>query len=352
MKKSKLIAGRLVIISILSGILCSRSSTEVKKQEKTTPVLHVKVGKVIRDSIALPLSYPGRLSTATELRLGFKTGGIIRNISVDEGTLVRKGTLLATLDTIEIFAYFNKAKTAFEKAVRDLSRTRQLYKDSAATFEQMQNAESAFKAAKADVDIARYNRRNTVLTAPATGRILKRLAEKNEVISSGKTILILALTGKAWQIKASVPDVDLPLLSIGDSAQIRFDALPRKVFSGHLKKISTSAHPVTGTFEIEIDIDRSDSGLRYGLFADIKLYPARQRSLYFIPATALARANGMSGIVIAVGNDNTPLPVHVSIERMFGDWIAVSEGLSNTKEIVTSGAAYILSTNDKIVFDR
>lgn len=342
----------LVMIIIVAGMVCSKATSESNKKAESSSVLHVKVERVLRDSIVLPLLFSGKLTTAAEVRLGFKTGGIVRQILVQEGAIVNKGALLATLDTVEFSAWNEKAVSALEKAARDRSRVRQLYSDSVATHEQLQNAESAYRAALADVEITKFNTAQSMLRAPGAGRVLKRLAERGEVVGPGMPVVILASTDGAWQVTASVPDVDLSLLQTGDRAEVLFDAVPGKQFHARLSKIAPSAHPVTGTFEITVDLDTSDALLRHGMFTEVKVYPSLQSSLCFIPASALALADGKRGVVVTPSENGTPQQVAISIERMFGDLVAVSGGLDSVQYVVTHGAAYVLTTNDKVVFDR
>jgi len=91
----------------------------------------------------IPVRAIGMLGTMTEIKLSFKTGGIVREIRVKEGERVRRGDILAVLDLSEIRAQVDQAQIAMEKAGRDLTRAENLYRDSVATLEQLQNARSA-----------------------------------------------------------------------------------------------------------------------------------------------------------------------------------------------------------------
>lgn len=340
-------------ISLISFIIgCNEQSGTDEASESTTRSVRVKTGKVIHDSIPLPLFIPGKLSTAAEIKLAFKTGGIIRQLKAPEGANIRKGTFIAALDTIELSAWRNKANTAVEKATRDLSRAEQLYKDNVATLEQLQNARSALAAAKSDLSITTFNLSQAVLTAPSNGKILKRLSEKGEVIGPGIPLVLFASTDGKWLIKASIPDRDLPLITIGDSATVTFDAIPLETFSANLSRIAGAAHPVTGTFEIDLSISGRDNRFRPGLIADVRLFPSNQRRYSFIPAVALVNGIGSCGTVYTVNSNDSIIPLRVEVERIFGDLIAVSEGLEGVTSIITAGAPYVFYAAGNITIDR
>lgn len=343
----------LFFLSIIAMLLaaCNRSAPK-QHMRAATRTLSVSIGPVIRDTIPMPLFFPGKLAAAAELRLGFKTGGIIREITATEGASVARGECLARLDTVELAAWKEKALTALDKARRDLARAEQLYNDSVATLEQLQNARSALHAAQSDADIASFNRSQAVLIAPTAGKILKRLGEKNEVTGPGMPVVLLASTEGSWVIKTAIPDRDLAIVTIGDKAEVAFDALPNRTFSATLTGIAGAAHPVTGTFEIDLTLDTSAREFRPGLIADVKLFPAAQKQRVFIPASALAEGWSDSGIVYSPGTGTSFTALPIVIERLFGNLIAVSSGLEGIDTIVTTGAPYLRFASEKITIAR
>lgn len=340
----------IVTLFIVPG--CNEQSETAETTDTNFRSVRVKTGKVIRDSIPLPLFIPGKLATAAEIKLAFKTGGIIRRLKAPEGANIRKGTFIAALDTVELSAWRNKAKTAVDKATRDLARAEQLHRDNVATLEQLQNTRSALAAAESDFSIATFNLSQAVLTAPSNGKILRRLSEKGEVIAPGMPVVLFASTDGKWLIKASIPDRDLPLIAIGDSATVTFDGLPDQTFSACLSRIAGSAHPVTGTFEIDIALSSRDSRFRPGLIADVKLFPSNQRSYSFIPAAALVNGNGSTGTVYAVNRNDSIIPVTITTERLYGNLIAVSEGLEGITAIIAVGAPYVFYDAGNITIDQ
>ncbi len=344
------------ILSLTGGLLlmlCCRTPTPQPSADDLSRTLRVKAVRVVRDSVILPLFVPGKLSSRAEMKLSFKTGGIIRYINAVEGATVRSGATLAVLDTVEFVAARNKALTLLEKTSRDLKRIEKLYRDSVATLEQLQNAASAFSAAQSDSAIAFFNLSQAVIKAPCSGKILKRLAERNEIVGPGMPVIVLASGEENWILKAAVPDRDLPLLSIGDKADAAFDAIPGIRFPAKIVRISAAAHPVTGTFEIELLVDTTPHPLfRSGMIADIRLFPSKQAVLDFIPASALAEAQGDTGKVYAIYKNDSLVLRRIKLARIFGDLIAVSRGLEGIDEVVGPGAAYIADASGRIAIER
>ncbi|MBY0425973.1 MAG: biotin/lipoyl-binding protein, partial [Cytophagales bacterium] len=131
----------LVLIPFLGLVLftaCSSHKKEAPAVQENT-VVSVKTSIVQKENTQLPVVASGLVASSTEARLSFKTGGIIDKIYVEEGDYVKKGQLLATLKLNEIKAQVAQAEEALQKADRDLKRVTNLYKDSVASLEQLQN---------------------------------------------------------------------------------------------------------------------------------------------------------------------------------------------------------------------
>lgn len=350
----RLIRHSIILLPLVAGVAalsCNRGSTTGKPAAAPETTVRVIAAPVVRDTAALPLIVPGKLATAVEMKLSFKTGGVIRELHATEGAAVSRGARIARLDTVEFAAWRDKARTALDKAARDYDRVKRLHADGAAPLELLQNAESARSAARADSAIAASNLAQAVLVAPSSGRILKRLAETDEVIGPGMPVVLFASTEGAWTIAAAIADRDLMDVSIGDRAEVRFDALPHETFDASLIRIAGAAHSVTGTVEIEMALDRTHAVLRPGLFGEVRLFAKGRKNLAYVPASALVHANGDTGTVYAVGAADAVTPVTVTIARLFGDRLAVSAGLENVNFVVAAGSSYI-TEKARVIIDR
>ncbi len=123
----------LTIAILFLFLILSGCKPQVRNEAPESKPLNVKVQAVEMFEYKIPVRATGLLSTSTEMKLSFKTGGIISQLHVREGESVRKGEVLARLDLSEIRAQVNQARIGLEKAERDLARAGNLYRDSVAT---------------------------------------------------------------------------------------------------------------------------------------------------------------------------------------------------------------------------
>lgn len=328
-----------IIICLLIILLSGCISTTEKDIPENKP-LRVKLWEVEFMEYKLPVRAAGMLSTTSEMKLGFKTGGIVRQVNTKEGAPVKQGEVLAVLDLSEINAQVNQALIGLEKAERDLNRARNLYQDSVATLEQYQNAGSSYELAQSQKRIADFNLLHSRIKAPANGRIQKILVETNEFIAPGHPAILFASTESDWVVRVALIDKDIVKFSLGDSAHVEMDAFPGMSFPAKITELGAIADPVTGTYEAELRILRTNPQFRSGFISRAYIFPTRSNSATMVPLEALLEAHDKKAIVY-VYKDGGAKRRRIKTGRIVDNLIMVIEGLEPGELVVTEGAKYI-----------
>src|SRR5581483_2717579 len=118
---------------------------------------------------------------------------------VKEGDHIIKGQLLATLDLTEINAQVQQAAQSVEKVQRDVNRVKNLYNDTVATLEQVQNTNTQLSVAEENLRIARFNQQYAQIRATENGTILKKLMNEGELAAAGAPVFAMNGTaGNDW----------------------------------------------------------------------------------------------------------------------------------------------------------
>ncbi len=293
--KSPLQIGLYLAILVATGILthsCANSLATDASLEKKEVGIPVTLAKVEFDTVAFPVHVSGNLQASRESRLSFKTGGIIKLIKVHEGDKVKSGDLLAKLDLKEINQQVMQARVGLDKANRDFERIQNLYNDSVATLEQMQNAKSAFEVARANMNIAEYNLKYSSITAPCDGIILKKFMEESEITGPGMPVFYFASDEDSWRMTVGVSDKSIVKISMGDKAQITTDAFPDQILGANVSKIANAPDPKTGLYEIELSVEETSLELKPGFFARGDIYPSKTLVCGKIPVEAVQEGFG------------------------------------------------------------
>ena len=311
-------------------------------EEATAPV-PVRTISLPPAAPPLPVEAGGTVAAKEEARLSFKIGGIVDRMYVREGQTVRRGATLATLNTTEIDAQVRQARQRRDKLQRDLQRARNLYADSAGTFETVQNLETGLEVAESNLEIAGFNQRYARVTAPFGGRIARRMAEPGELVGPGTPVYELVGDHLSnYVLRVGVSDRDVLHLAPGDSAAVRLDAYPATAFAATVTEIAAAADPRTGTFEVEVTLEPGNRPLRIGFVGRVELYPSRQPDYYQLPMDALVEGDGQRVTLYTLDADGRALPREVRVVRLLdSSFVVAAEDLRQIGAIVTAGAHYL-----------
>ncbi|NBC83183.1 MAG: efflux RND transporter periplasmic adaptor subunit [Bacteroidetes bacterium] len=316
----------------------SISAQSPAHQTINSDTIKVKAHKLMKESVSFSFKTSGLIASKEESNLSFKTGGLIKKIYVNEGDEVNKGRLLAQLNLDEMEARAEQAEIALDKAKRDLERAQNLYADTVGTLENLQNAESAYNLARADLKVARFNLEHSSIYAPAKGRILYKHASDNEMVAAGQPIVSFGSQVQEWVVKVGVSDKQLVNIDLNDSATIYPDAYPDQVLSAYITRISNAPDPSSGLYEVELTLHNSNLKLRSGFFVKVEIYPNRDEKMFLIPAKALISANGRNGKIYTVKSDLAkPVLKTVSIYKMLDHVLAINKGLTEGEYVLTEG---------------
>lgn len=249
---------------------------------------------------------------ARDADLSFQVSGRIASMPVDEGSAVKSGTVVATLDDADYKLGLRRAQAEYAAAkamvvqakahlkftASELHRISRLAEKNLVSPQQLEQAQTNNEAAAADLqranaqvkvttavlNTAQHQLNYVQLTAPNDGVISSRLAEVGEVVPAGKPVFSLAETTHPW-VRAYLNETDLSRVRLGQEAEVRVDGLPNKVFKGRLsfispkaeftpKTVETRALRVDLVYRVRVEVDNPDGVLKIGMPADVKLEPA------------------------------------------------------------------------------
>lgn len=330
-------------------------TTHTAAESKTTgnDTIPVQVMQLSRQNSNGSIAVSGQFTTDDEVLLSFKTGGIINSLLVKEGDAVKKGQLLATLNLTEINAQVQQAQLNAEKAQRDYQRTLNLYNDSVATLEQLQNSKTALQLAQQQLNMASFNRQYSEIRAAQDGYVLRKLANPGQLVSAGTPVLQTngAHSGK-WLLRVGISDREWAMLQLNDHAQVQTTALPGQVFEGLVSRKSEGVDAATGIFTADITLTgQKPQAIASGMFGKATITPSVRSAgngTWQIPYEALLDGDGSSGYVFVTNDNKTAHKVKVTVGGIAQNTVTITDGLQDAASLIVSGSAY-LSDNSPIV---
>ena len=237
-------------------------------QELKNQAIGVKVQTVKDACDTVQNYYVGVVEESISIPLSFLTSGTIEQVMADEGTHVKKGQLLASLNS-DNYRNALQLAAAKEKQAKDaFNRLSEVYKNGSLPEVKMVEMETGLEQANAAAQIATKNLADCKLFSPANGIIGKRSIEPGMNVIPGITVLTIVKIDKVF-IRVSIPENEIVSTNVGQQALIRVPALKDITFKGLIEQKGVMANPLSHTYDIKIAIQNPEEILRPGMVCNV-----------------------------------------------------------------------------------
>ncbi len=330
---SKFLLGVSLLIA-LAG--CSDSARDSKVPSKAA--LPVEIFTVGAQSLQREINAVGTVRYRRETPLGFTTAGKVAFVRFEEGDVVKRGALLAALDTTNVGADMSVATAERDRIRAEFNRVRALYADGWVTKSRFEATEAMLKSAEARVRQAGFASSTAQLYAPSSGVVLMRNVQAGQVIAAGTPALILGEADDGFVFRVPIVDRDASKLRVGMAADISIESASEAPLTAMISEIDGRANAGTGAFSVQFRLPNLPT-LRSGQIgtATITLPASEMGDQLQIPASALFGVRTGEGLVYVVGAKNRVEIRNVIIQRVTDKFVLVSGGIRPGDKIVTSG---------------
>jgi RND family efflux transporter MFP subunit len=306
-------------------------------------------------------TFPGRVDASQRAELSFRVPGRLQEIRVKEGDLVEKGQVLARMDSADYALVYEDKKAIFDNSKSNYERGKELIKAGNISRMDYDRMEANFRSASAALSQAEKDLEYTVLKSPFRGRVAERTVENFEEVQAKQTIFSLQNTNQL-DIIIDVPESVVRMVRrIGDGAR-SIGATENAqathafaVFEGHTneqfplqpKEIATKANAQTQTFRATFSMDSPTNfnvlpGMTTTVLLDLSHLVATDGMTKLVPVRAVQGGTSLESRVWILDPQTMTVAARaVTIGRMSGDSVEVTEGLSGGEEIVAVGAPYL-----------
>jgi multidrug efflux system membrane fusion protein len=348
----------LTILLIAGAFAIARRLTErgaLAKETEKLAIPTVSVTKPNLEAASDELVLPAQLQAFIESPIFARTNGYLLRWHKDIGSHVKKGELLAEIDTPEVDQELLQAKAARQQVSAQLQlakstadRWANLRKTDSVSQQEADQQASAYTQAQAnlaaaDANVHRLEQLESFkrVEAPITGIVTRRNTDVGALIAAGSAGQGRELFDVAQvdplRVFVSVPQTNATSIKAGISAYIQLREYPGQKFNGKVVRTADSIDPATRTLLTEIDVPNSDGHLLPGSYAEVHFAVPVQITRISVPInTLLFRAEGPRAAV--VGSDNKIHLKAVNIGRDFGTKVEILGGLDVSDQIVVNPA--------------
>jgi HlyD family secretion protein len=259
-------------------------------------------------NISFAVNAAGEITPAEQVSVRPEINGLILELPVDIGDILKKGNLLFKLDDKELqqqkasnLTDIEKAKLDLQKADRDYARSKQLLAEKLISQEAYDDSQTTYELAKVALDrsekdlaITEEHLTKTEVRAPFDCTVLTRPVSIGQAVSgsggfnSGSEVLTIADLN-AMIINAQVNQADVPRLKAGQKVEITVEAVPGLKVSGTVERISPQAtikNNIKG-YPARIVLKNEDPRVRPGMTANVKIPVASADNVTSVPLAAV-----------------------------------------------------------------
>jgi RND family efflux transporter MFP subunit len=357
-------------LAIASGVH-SRLTAETRLQEsaQASAIPYVDVVSPKASADADEIALPGSTSAFSDTPIYARTSGYVKHWYVDIGARVRKGQLLATIETPELDQQLRQARADLENAEANLqlatttaARWQHLLETDSVSHQETEQAVSDLHSKQALVNSSKANVERLEqlqaferVTAPFDGVVTARNTDVGALVQAGdnsgpKELFHLAAM-QTLRVYVAVPEIYAASVKTGEQARLTLDALPGETLTGTIVRNADAIDAASRTLNVEVDVDNPTGHLLPGAYAFVHLRLPPHPGSVTIPSNALLfRSEGLRAGVVRNGRvELTP----ISIGQDYGSSVEVISGLSardtvivNPSDSLANGAAVQLAANN------
>ena len=313
---------------------------EVVKVEQTIELAASDVAQVELTDIARTIPLTGTLQPRDWTSVKTQVAGEVREVLVREGEAVRKGQVLARVETADLKARLDDrigslqgAKAQLSLAETTRAKNLELLKQkfiSQTAYDSMQSnyavSESTVKSLEAQVAIARKALADAEIKATMDGVISERFVQAGEKMPvDGKLFTLMNLT--QMEMEAAVPANDIPNVQVGQAVAFSVDGYGARIFSGEVNRINPATQAGSQSISVFIVMPNADLALKGGMFAKGSLQIARLDKTATIPLSSLRDDNGLTFVYQINGGKVAKTPVKLGVRDETRGVVQVIEGL-------------------------
>jgi membrane fusion protein (multidrug efflux system) len=344
------------LFCLLSFLGCKKKETKVAGEK----VINVQVQPAEKKSLKPFIETIGTLNPDEEVTISAEVDGILKDVRVDEGSVVSKGQVLAFIDDIDYNLEVKRADAALRQAEATLSNTRleyqrkeALYKEQLVTQQQFDDVSTRLSLAAADserakaaLSLTKQKLTKAIIYSPLSGVVKEKKSEKGNYIKNG-TALFIIVQNNPIKLNFTVNEKDVGKLKKGQEVLFKVDAFHDKEFKGKLSIIYPCLEENTRALQVEAQIPNSDGLLKPGLFAHVTLYTGAEKDTIVVPVTSLLYEGEKIKVFVVEGDRAKERSVKVGQKYMIksvesprstvGEYTEIIEGLKEGELVVTVG---------------
>lgn len=340
MIKSSVLTIVLILSMTLSGCGGDGSKGKYDNSLRGPRVVPVSVCLVSSDDVVFSADKIGVVEVYRQASINFTTAGTIETFPAQKEQYIYKGEKIATLDTTQLKATVEMTRIKLNELEKRKTKIQTFLEKGVVTELEFDTVNTEYLTSLEKLKIDEDNLGKSVVVAPFSGILLKKIAEKGSFTPPGAPVAILVDIDTVV-VKLDFSDNEVSTVKIGASIELRTDAFPSKIFNGKIQRIVPSVDISSRMTRVEITIANPERMLRPGMMVRTDIVLDKFSSVVSIPVDCLVYQGRKTSVYVVDRISSVAVRRKIVVERLYGDKALVSKGLETGETIVSTGQSYL-----------
>jgi HlyD family secretion protein len=210
----------------------------------------------------------------------------------------------------------------------------------------VQQAQAQSSLADAALEAAQVGLENLRITAPAAGKVLQVNNSAGEVVTAGTSAIVFGIGGLI--VNAGLPQASFARVKPGQSADVTFDSIPGKTYSGSVTELPQAGTPTQNlvSYVVGVKLDQLDDSVKVGANGSVTIYTVQKKNVLLVPNAAVQTLQGKQA-VMTLGDNGQARPAEVQLGLADDDNVEVLAGLAEGQRVQIARPADATSLGGK-----
>lgn len=299
---------KIIIISTIIGLIGVSIFFMLKKKNSVTYVEETLKNHTIIETVEAS----GIINPITSVNIGAQVSGMIAALYADFNSEIKKGQLLAEIDTSLFEAQVDQARANLQNARASYSQAKSVADNDLKTYNRYKNLYARNYIAKSELDLAEStyyanaakvqsalaqisqreaelqtaltNLKYTKIISPVDGVVISREVDEGQTVISNmqtQTLFLVAQDLSKMQIETNVSEADIGQVKEGQDVDYSLDGYPDRIFKGKVKQVRISPTTVSNvvTYVVVVEVDNEENLLKPGMSANVSIITNKKENI-------------------------------------------------------------------------
>ncbi|MCL1145745.1 efflux RND transporter periplasmic adaptor subunit [Shewanella sp. 10N.261.52.F9] len=330
LNKNKIILPLILSAALLTA--CGGAEEQAKEEEKYA--VPVETATVIQGDVSSFYSTTATLEAPQEANVVTRVAGLIQELKVEEGDRVKKGQLLAIIDSKRQKFDLDRSQAEVEIIEQELNRLKKISNKEFFSADSMAKLEYNLQAAMAKRDLAALYVQESMIRSPIDGVIATRFVKAGNMAKEFDELFYVVNQDELYGI-VHLPEQQLQHLRLGQDAQIFANKHTQETTHATVLRISPIVDAQSGTFKVTLSVPNTNATLKAGMFTRVELKYDTHNNVITVPYNALVNQDNEYALYVIDGENVNRRSVSLGYRE--ADTVEVVNGIQPGEQIVVRG---------------